>query len=1122
MTDTNFDREEVRRVLQILYPSGHGVIELDVLTQTGILPGHFDEREKLLDEIEKYDGRDNVVAIYTSLNKIKPEAFERPEHPLSVANKVASGRRIEAADVARVSGILFDIDPFRTNSDKKDSTTEAEHQAGVDAADFLKHRFSLMGWPEPVMGSSGNGATLRYLTNLPASGETEDLLQRMLKAANGLLPEHLLAQVEVDGAMFDRPRISKVLGTVTRKGQGTQERPHRRSRMISAPDELDPVQLDCIMKLVAAGKNTESDGGTSKKSTDPQSDHVHERSEPLSSDAAERLQELCAADQAFQSKLSRPALAGNRSNTECYLCARMWEAGFDRPEIYAIMNSSPQTKWAQRDEAYRQSTMEAGISRAEETRKELIGLTEEEIIVATAADVGALDDEEIIRSLAGIKKRTPAKYDNLIALIKKPHKNVRAATIREAVDKYIDKRMWATTGTKYSHTTSTTSPDPSGLHEIRVTNRHMQDISAESMPELIKHNSPPSIFVKGGCLVRTAEDETGIMRIELLSEKVLRSILSRCAAYLKVESNGKGGETTIPTNAPTVVVTDIMAQPDWPGIVPIVGLISSPVVRPDGSIVEQLGYDAATHLYYTGKTKMALNVPETPTQAEAKEAAAYIVKEVFGDFPFKDQASRANTIAALLTTLTLPLIGGNIPLGLFDKPQAGTGASLLTEIIAEIATGAKANMQTAPDSDDEWRKAITAVLISGPQIVVVDNVIAMLKSAKLSQMLTARTWSDRMLGLSKMLNLPQTAAWFATGNNIQLGGDIARRAYWIRLDAAIAQPWLRDGFRHPDLMKWVHEHRSELLSMLLTMVRAWIVAGKPKGTALRIGSFEDWSRTIGGILTYAGVEGFLENAAELYASADQETGQWDLFLEQWQNLHRDDKITAAMLKRELTDYQLVYRSLQNEMPEEIIIATDKTKRGAVALGQVLHRRAEQVFPSGRKIVATQDTHTKATWWSVVSTLPTQSAEVEEKPQQTACSQPAEVAEVILIPSSEKVEYECISESEDIREIKGKNVVGLRSTTATSASVAVDSETVKVATSANPDLERIRAGHAKHKEKLNRRHCAGCGRDFDHDLNTVFNGKIPVFHCSTCFMYGPPPAPTAPAKTAFQTRLGEVA
>ena len=1101
-------RPNIIRGLSILYPPEHGIIELVAIKKDGsLISARFTDREKLVDEIAKYDGREDTAAIYTTINRLDEGTFQRDGRVITVDESLASGPRVNSGNVARVTGILFDIDPFRANGDKKDSTTESEHQAAIEAADFLKHKLSLVGWPEPVMGSSGNGAALRYSCDLPASEETTDLISRMLKAANGMLPEKLAAQVEVDPAVFDLPRISKLFGTMTRKGPGTTERPHRRSSIISAPERLEPVNIDCLIKLAGTGKRQDD-----AREQGPQREQK-EKVEPLSEDAAERLQELFAADPLFEAKFTTPAPAGIRSSVECYLCARMWEAGFGRPEIYQIMTSSTQTKWAQRDEAYRQSTLEAGIAKAEETRKELIGLTEEELIAVTSTDVGAFDDMEVIRSLAGIKKRTPAKYDVLIAAIKKPHKNLRAATIREAVDKYTDTRTWDAEEPKYSHTSSAPFQEMSGLHEISVTNRHMQDISAESMPELIKYNLPPSIFVKGGCLVRTAEDETGIMRIELLSEKVLRSILSRCAAYVKVESNGKGGETTIPTNAPTVVVTDIMAQSDWPGIVPIVGLITSPVVRPDGSIVEQLGYDAATHLYYTGKTKMALNVPETPTQAEAKEAAAYIVKEVFGDFPFKDQASRANTVAALLTTLTLPLINGNIPLGLFDKPQAGTGASLLTEIIAEIATGAKANMQTAPDSDEEWRKAITAVLISGPQIVVVDNVIAMLKSAKLSQMLTARTWSDRMLGLSKMLSLPQTAAWFATGNNIQLGGDIARRAYWIRLDAAIAQPWLRTVFRHPDLMKWVHEHRSELLSMLLTMVRAWIVAGKPKGTAPRIGSFEDWSKTIGGILTYAGVEGFLENAAELYASADQETGQWDLFLEQWQNLHRDNKITAAVLKTELTDPHLVYRSLQNEMPEEIIIATDKTKRGAVALGQVLRRRAEQVFPSGRKIVATLDKHTKATWWSVVSTsTPDEAevAEVEQKPQSTASGQTAEVAEVIFIPSSEKVEYECIVE--EIREIKGKNVVGLRSTTATSASVAVDSEIAKVATSANPDLEQFRENVRIRRKNT----CLMCGQHFEIPLQIGYQGG---YICEPCRRDGPPPAP---AHVDVQVKLSEVA
>jgi len=523
------------------------------------------------------------------------------------------------------------------------------------------------------------------------------------------------------------------------------------------------------------------------------------------------------------------------------------------------------------------------------------------------------------------------------------------------------------------------------LLEICITDRHMHEITAESLPELVAYNSPPKIFVKAGCLVQIAEDENGKVRIELLSESALRGSLSRCAQYTAIFP-----KKNVAGNPPLMVVKDILALPRWPGILPLVGLITSPVVRPDGSIISQTGYDAATGLYYTDNTEMALNVPDTPSREDAVKAAAYIQAEVFGDFPFKDDASRANTLAALLTTLTLPLIGGNIPLGLFDKPQAGTGASLLTEIIAEMATGEKANMQTAPGNDEEWRKAITSVLAQGPQIVVIDNVASMLRSSKLSQMLTARIWSDRMLGQNKMLNLPQTAAWFATGNNLQLGGDIARRAYWVRLDAALSRPWLRDGFRHPDIMVWVKEHRSELLSMLLVMIRAWIVAGQPKGSAPRLGSFEKWSSTIGGILTFAGVASFLGNAAELYDSADQEIAQWDLFLLEWQRLHRDDLITAAQLKTELTDFQGIYKPFQNEMPEEIIKATDKTARGASVLGQALRRRADQVFPSGRKLTVTQDKHTKAMKWRVIAVG--RSAEDQKAHESRACGTFAEDAE----------------------------------------------------------------------------------------------------------------------------------
>ncbi|MDR1622883.1 MAG: hypothetical protein LBS00_10965, partial [Synergistaceae bacterium] len=124
------------------------------------------------------------------------------------------------------------------------------------------------------------------------------------------------------------------------------------------------------------------------------------------------------------------------------------------------------------------------------------------------------------------------------------------------------------------------------------------------------------------------------------------------------------------------------------------------------------------------------------------------------------------------------------------------------------------------------------------------------------------------------------AIWIATGNNIRLGGDIARRAYWIRLNSNLSKPWMRDsGSFKRELPAWVISHRSEMVGALLTMARAWFFDGKPKWTGNPLGSYEAWSRTVGGILEYCGVKGFLSNLEDLYEQTDDEPAQWSAFFE---------------------------------------------------------------------------------------------------------------------------------------------------------------------------------------------------------------------------------------------------
>ena len=101
----------------------------------------------------------------------------------------------------------------------------------------------------------------------------------------------------------------------------------------------------------------------------PQREHVDE-AEPLSPEAVERLQDLFDILPEFKSKLLTPASIGTRSDVEYHLCARLWEAGFSESEIYAIMSSSPQTKWLERDEAYRWETIKNAKATAEANHKE--------------------------------------------------------------------------------------------------------------------------------------------------------------------------------------------------------------------------------------------------------------------------------------------------------------------------------------------------------------------------------------------------------------------------------------------------------------------------------------------------------------------------------------------------------------------------------------------------------------------------------------------------------------------------------------------------------------------------------------------------------------------------------
>ncbi len=468
--------------------------------------------------------------------------------------------------------------------------------------------------------------------------------------------------------------------------------------------------------------------------------------------------------------------------------------------------------------------------------------------------------------------------------------------------------------------------------KIVVNNRQLPEVTAEAIEALAARNDPPEILVRAGRLVRVRVDENGTPEIQPMDDPHIKGRLARVADY--VRTTEKGETKVIP---PDWLVKDVGQLPHWP-FPSLEAVVEAPIMRSDGTILDTPGYDPKTRLYYRpGEGLDVRAIPATPTKGDTQRAIR-LLDEAVGEFPYEDGASAANTLALMLTPLVRQAVNGPVPLALVDKPQAGTGGSLLAETIAIIGSGRTAEMLGAPRDEEEWRKQITAKLAAGATMITVDNVEGALYAPSLARALTARTWTDRVLGRSETVTVSQRATWIATGNNIQLRGDLPRRCYWIRLDARESRPWQRENFKHPDLLGWVTRNRGRLVHALLTLARAWFAAGKPKAQDLpRLGSFEAWAETVGGMVAFAGIPSFLGNLAALYDKADAGGVEWEGFLSAWwEELDASKPITVADLTKQIDSNDTLKASLPGDLAEAFDKSTGSFSR---KLGTALAKRA---------------------------------------------------------------------------------------------------------------------------------------------------------------------------------------
>jgi hypothetical protein len=380
---------------------------------------------------------------------------------------------------------------------------------------------------------------------------------------------------------------------------------------------------------------------------------------------------------------------------------------------------------------------------------------------------------------------------------------------------------------------------------------------------------------------------------------------------------------------------------DDDGIRPLERVANVPTLRQDGSLLNVPGYDSASRLFYRPVGNIPA-IPERPTQKDARAAAAWIL-DMISEFPFDSDASRDNFLG-LLMTFPVRQLCGCVPLALIDAPIAGSGKTHLSGIACLTAIGEDKTLGVEFGDAAETRKNITSRLREGPSIIVTDNVSGIINSPILAACLTAKTWEDRILGRSQMLSLPVKAVFVATGNNIRVGGDMPRRCFLIRIDANTTQPWMRNGFKH-ELPTYAIQNKGRIVASLLTMARAWLCAGRPRGSNPVLGSFESWCKIVGGILEYSGMYNFLGNLDEMRAStADgvDDADQWNAWMTAIHTHFEEAPFTIAHLSDVMNSPYA--GELRDEAPYSLgdVGLTGETS-WMIRLGNALNLHKGQVF-----------------------------------------------------------------------------------------------------------------------------------------------------------------------------------
>ena len=230
------DEIEIRHTFELLKQDNE-VIEVRVIKGKYTSSGYFKNIDNLLKEVKRYEAVSNV---YFVLNAIDEACYSREQCERLVENVKNS---TSDNDIINRDWLLIDVDPKRAtgvsaSNEEKSNSKETINRVYGFLRDF--------GFSEPIVADSGNGYHLLYKINCENNSENKETLQKVLQVLDMYFSNEIC---EIDKSVFNAARITKLYGTTARKGNSSEQRPHRESKILRAPSVIKETPLVLLQKV---------------------------------------------------------------------------------------------------------------------------------------------------------------------------------------------------------------------------------------------------------------------------------------------------------------------------------------------------------------------------------------------------------------------------------------------------------------------------------------------------------------------------------------------------------------------------------------------------------------------------------------------------------------------------------------------------------------------------------------------------------------------------------------------------------------------------------------------------------------------------------------------------------